>query len=124
MEHASTASAGTVLGGGDHEPGHGFENVAQEKPAPLASSPPGRAPGTGCGSAAVTNETGSPGASVSARVAAAEDPENVYWQAAIITDKEVALEDHGGDNMATLTRDGAGEWQIALASGLRTKAQT
>ena len=26
--------------------------------------------------------------------------------------------------MATLTRDGAGEWQIALASGLRTKAQT
>ena len=115
MEHASTGSAGTVLGGEDHEPGHGFENVAQEKPAPLASSPPGRAPGTGCGSAAVTNETGSPGASVSARVAAAEDPENVYWQAAIITDKEVALEDHGGENSATLTRDGAA--RMANCSG-------
>ena len=107
MEHASTGSAGTALGGEDHKPGHGFANVAQEKPAPWASVPPGRAPRTGCGSAAVTNETGSPGASVSARVASAVDPENIYWQAAIITDKEVALEDHGGDNSATLTRDGA-----------------
>ena len=115
MEHASTGSASTVLGGESHKPGHGFANVAQEKPAPLASVPPGRAPRTGCGSAAVTNETGSPGASVSARVASAVDPENVYWQAAIITDKEVALEDHGGENSATLTRDGAA--RMANCSG-------
>ena len=72
----------------------------------------------------MTNLTGPPSVRASVKLAAEVNPEDLYWQAAIITDKEVALEDHGGDNMATLTRDGAGEWQIALASGLRTKAQT
>ena len=52
----------------------------------------------------MTNQTGSPGARASAKLACAVNPEDVYWQAAIITDKEVALEDHGGDNTAKLTR--------------------
>ena len=52
----------------------------------------------------MTNQTGSPGARASAKHACAVNPEDVYWQAASITDKEVALEHHVGDNTAKLTR--------------------
>ena len=52
----------------------------------------------------MTNQTGSPGASASAKLARAVNPEDVYWQENIITDKKVALEDHGSDNIAKLTR--------------------
>ena len=65
----------------------------------------------------MTNHTGSPDARANDNLASSVDPENVYWQAAIITDKEVALEDHGGDNSATLTRDGAAG--MANCSGFR-----
>ena len=107
MKHASMGSAGTAPKGADQQQSDEFENIAQEKHTLLASSPPGRAQESGCGSAAVTNHTGSPDARANDKLASSVDPENVYWQAAIITDKEVALEDHGGDNSATLTRDGA-----------------
>ena len=100
-------SAGTAPKGADQQQNDEFENIAQEKHTLLASSPPGRAQESGCGSAAVTNHTGSPDARANDKLASSVDPENVYWQAAIITDKEVALEDHRGDNIATLTRDGA-----------------
>ena len=80
-----------------------FENIAQEKPALLASPPPGERqewlwflwydkPDRPSKSRA------------SVKLAAEVNPEDLYWQAAIITDKEVALEDHGGDNTAQLTR--------------------
>ena len=108
MQHASTISAGTAPSGADHKPGDEFENVAQEKSALLASSPPGRAPGNGCGSAPVTNQTSSQGAKAGARVVSSVDTEDVDWQAASINNERVALEDHGGDNGATVTRDGAG----------------
>ena len=52
----------------------------------------------------MTNQTGSPGARASAKLARAVNPEDVYWQENIITDKKVALEDHGSDNIAKLTR--------------------
>ena len=52
----------------------------------------------------MTNLTGPPSVRASVKLAAEVNPEDLYWQAAIITDKEVALEDHGGDNTAKLTR--------------------
>ena len=54
MKHASMGSAGTAPKGADQQQSDEFENIAQEKHTLLASSPPGRAQESGCGSAAVT----------------------------------------------------------------------
>ena len=108
MQHALTISAGRAPSGADDKPGDEFGNVAQEKSGVLASFSPGRAPGNGCGSAPVTNQTSSPAAKAGARVVFSVDTEDVDWQAASINNDRVALEDHGGDNGATVTRDGAG----------------
>ena len=52
----------------------------------------------------MTNLTGPPSVRASVKLVAEVNPEVLYWQAAIITDKEVALEDYGGDNTTQFTR--------------------
>ena len=52
----------------------------------------------------MTNLTGPPSVRASVKLVAEVNPEDLYWQAAIITDKEVALEDYGGDNTTQFTR--------------------
>ena len=51
----------------------------------------------------MTNLTGPPSVRASVKLVAEVNPEDLYWQAAIITDKEVALEDYGGDNTTQFT---------------------
>ena len=99
----------------------------QEVPAPLASTTPGGAQGTGHGSAGLTSLTGPPGAGVSAGVASTwRTPSGVEipqytWEPAIICDQEVVLEDQRGVNTASLTRDGAAT--LANCSGFGFTAQ-
>ena len=102
-KNASMGSAATAPSGPYQQPMMNLRTLLRRNllywQAPLQESAR-----SGCGSCGMTNLTGSPSARASVKLACEVNPEDLYWQAAIITDKEVALEDHRGDNTSQLTR--------------------
>ena len=109
---AAISTAATASGGAEPGAGDVFENVVvQEIPAPLASTTPGGAQGTGHGSAGLPRTPSG----------VERDIPQYTWEPAMVCKQEVVLEDERGDNTASLTRAGAAS--LANCSGFGFTAQ-